>query len=191
MRTIPALLLIAALQSGGQMVSAQQPDAKVLPAAVISAADVAAILATQKAVKGSGKGQDATLRTVDAGGHYVGVGLVHRAKGTPPGAASHDKVSEVLHVLEGYGTLVTGGAITNPVRRDAPTYTEAEKAFYVSLNGPGTGGDNIKGGVSKVVRKGDIVIIPAGTPHMWADTTEDLTYSVVRIDPARVIWPLK
>ncbi|MSV29994.1 MAG: hypothetical protein EXQ52_14800 [Bryobacterales bacterium] len=46
------------------------------------------------------------------------VGLVHRPKGTNlPGGVFHDKVSEVCQVLEGTGTLVTGGTLVNPAPR--------------------------------------------------------------------------
>lgn len=33
------------------------------------------------------------------------------------GSAMHDSVTEVYHVLEGSGTLVTGGTLTEPERR--------------------------------------------------------------------------
>jgi uncharacterized RmlC-like cupin family protein len=35
------------------------------------------------------------------------------------------------------------------------------------------------------VRPGDIIIIPAGTPHYFAEVSEPITYSVVRIDPGQ------
>ena len=38
---------------------------------------------------------DTPLRTVDAGGHNIGIGVVYRPAGAKGGAASHDKVSEV------------------------------------------------------------------------------------------------
>lgn len=35
------------------------------------------------------------------------------------GSVSHDSVTEVYQVLEGSGTLVTGGTLTDPERRVA------------------------------------------------------------------------
>jgi mannose-6-phosphate isomerase-like protein (cupin superfamily) len=125
---------------------------------------------------------DTPLRTVDAGGHNVGIGVVHRAKGTNlTGSASHDKVTEVYQVLEGSGTLVTGGVLTNPQRRGADAREVGQ------INGPGVSGTGIDGGVRRQIAKGDMVIIPAGTPHWFPEVQEDLVYTVVRVDPARVV----
>jgi mannose-6-phosphate isomerase-like protein (cupin superfamily) len=124
---------------------------------------------------------DTPLRTVDAGGHNVSIGVVFRPKGAKGGAASHDKVSEVYQVLEGSATLVTGGTIVNPQRR---TSTQEE---VTQINGPGVSGASIDGGVSRQITKGDMVIIPAGTPHWFPEIQETITYTVVRIDPSRVV----
>jgi hypothetical protein len=35
--------------------------------------------------------------------------------------------------------------------------------------------------------KWDMVIIPVGTPHGFSDVQEAITYTIVRIDPARVL----
>ena len=124
---------------------------------------------------------DTPLRTVDAGGHNVSIGVVYRPKGAKGGSASHDKVSEVYQVLEGSATLMTGGTIVNPQRR---TSTQEE---VTEINGPGVSGTSIEGGVSRRITKGDMVIIPAGTPHWFPEIQETITYTVVRIDPSRVV----
>ena len=166
-RTLTCLLLL--IQAAGT---------KSLPATDISAADVQRTL--KQAI--ASKTTDTAIRTVDAGGHNVGVGLVHRPKGTNlPGGASHDKVSEVYHVLEGAGTLVTGGTLVSPQRR------EGSSEVVTQINGPGYSGTSISGGVRRRIAKGDIVIIPAGTPHWFPEVEEDLTYTVVRVDPSRVV----
>ena len=84
-------------------------------------------------------------------------------------------------MLAGSGTLVTGGTIVNPQRR---TSTQEE---VTQINGPGVSGDSIQGGVSRRITKGDMVIIPAGTPHWFSEIQETLTYTVVRVDPSRVV----
>src|SRR6266436_7672487 len=124
---------------------------------------------------------DTPLRTVDAGGHNVSIGVVYRPKGAKGGSASHDKFSEVYQVLDGSGTLVTGGTIVNPPRR---TSSQEE---VTQINGPGVSGTAIDGGVSRRITKGDMVIIPAGTPHWFSEVQEALTYTIVRIDPSRVV----
>jgi quercetin dioxygenase-like cupin family protein len=45
----------------------------------------------------------------------------------------------------------------------------------------------IQGGVSRRISKGDMVIIPAGTPHWFSEIQETLAYTVVRVDPQRVV----
>lgn len=148
-----------------------------LAATDVPAADIAATLKRAIAEQIT----DTPIRTVDAGGHHVGIGLVHRPKGARGGGASHDRVTEVYHVLEGAGTLVTGGTLINPQRRDDAA------AVVTQINGPGVSGSGIQNGVSRRIAKGDVVIIPAGTPHWWSDIEESLTYTVVRVDPSRVV----
>ncbi|HEX9723795.1 MAG TPA: hypothetical protein VGC53_05890 [Vicinamibacteria bacterium] len=149
-----------------------------IPATDVPAADIQATL--KEAI--ARKIVDTPIRTVDAGGHNVGIGLVHRPKGTNlVGGASHDTVTEVYHVLEGAGTLVTGGALVAPERRDEKAST------VVTINGPGISGKGIEGGVRRRIAKGDVVIIPAGTPHWFPEVQEDITYIVVRVDPNRVV----
>ena len=79
-------------------------------------------------------------------------------------------------MLEGSATLVTGGTLVNPQRRE-----------NAQLFGPGAGGAAIHGGVSRRIAKGDLVIIPAGTPHGMSEVQEDITVLVVKVDPGRVL----
>ena len=73
--------------------------------------------------------------------------------------------------MSGGGTLVTGGRIVNG-RRSAPD-SEVTRV----LNGPSCSG-TIAGSdiVRKVVKTGDIIIIPAGVPHGWTDITDHVDY---------------
>ena len=151
-----------------------------IPATDVKSADIAATL-KRVMVNPNVAVSDTPLRTVDAGGHNIGIGVVYRPKGAKGAAASHDKVSEVYQVLEGSATLVTGGTIVNPQRR---TSSQEEVA---QINGPGVSGTAIEGGVSRRITKGDMVIIPAGTPHWLPEIQETITYTVVRIDPSRVV----
>ena len=138
--------------------------------------------AAQASIESGAKGSDTPLRMIETPGANVGVGVVYRAKGhSPSGSSSHDKVTEVYQVLEGEGVLVTGGEIVDPQRRDSAA------ALVGQVNGPGVSGSAIAGGVSQRVKKGDIVIVPAGTPHWFSDVDEAITVSVVRIDPGRVV----
>ena len=55
---------------------------------------------------------DNVIRAVDVGGYRVGVFAVVRPKNSPQDAIYHDtNMTEILYMLEGSATLVTGGTI--------------------------------------------------------------------------------
>jgi mannose-6-phosphate isomerase-like protein (cupin superfamily) len=122
----------------------------------------------------SDRNSDRPIRVVDTGGYRVGVFGVFRPKGAPPNATVHQtNVTEVYYVLEGAGTLVTGGTLKKPATPRQSTLG----------NWTDVASDGIEGGVSRRIAKGDVVIIPGGVPHGWASTEGDVTYLIVRPDP--------
>jgi mannose-6-phosphate isomerase-like protein (cupin superfamily) len=150
-------------------------------AAYISLADVQA---TVSRTPQAGVNPQPNIRVMDAGGYNIAVGAIHRPE-TPPGvAAVHFKVSEVYHVIDGAGTLVTGGTMINAKQR--PPDSES----VMVEDGPGASGTGIQGGVSRQIKAGDVVVIPAGVPHWFSEIKGSITYLVVRVDPARVL-PVK
>ena len=176
------VLLVVILMADSNVATAQQAvsAAKPLPATYVRAADIQANLngAPSAAVNPS-----PNIRVVDAGGYNVAVGVIHRPQ-TPPGVvAVHFKVSEIYHVIDGAGTLVTGGTMVNAKARPAD-------AISVRLeDGPGASGTSIQGGVTQKIKAGDVVVIPAGTPHWFSEIEGSITYIVVRIDPNRILAP--
>src|ERR1700732_1595916 len=90
-----------------------QLTANPIPATDVRAADIQATVKQEIANSTT----DTPIRTVDAGGHNVSIAVVYRPKGAKGGAAIHDKVTEVYQVLDGSGTLGTGGTMVNPQRR--------------------------------------------------------------------------
>ena len=127
------------------------------------------------------RNSDRPIRVIDAGGYRVGVFGVFRPKDAPITATVHQtNVSETYYVLEGAGVLVTGGTLKKPV---TPRQSGLGDCMDLGSNG-------IEGGVSRRLSKGDVVIIPGGVPHGWASAEGDITYLIVRSDPAKKI-PLK
>ena len=172
-----SVLFLAVLWAvAASMAAAQQS----LPATDVLAAAIQATLQQERA---DGRPVvDTPIRTVDAGGHNVGVGLVRRVGPAQGGSAAHDKVTEVYYIIEGAGTLVTGGSLVGAERR------QSANATVTGINGPGVSGTTIANGVSRRIAKGDVVIIPAGTPHWWSSVdTPEIYYIVVRVDPERVV----
>ena len=151
---------------------------KPLPATYVSAADIQANLS---AAPNSATNPQPNIRVVDAGGYNVAVGVIHRQQ-TPPGvAAVHSKVSEIYHVTDGAGTLVTGGTMVNAKTR--PSDSTSVKLE----DGPGESGTAIQGGVTQRIKAGDVVVIPAGVPHWFSNIEGSITYVVVRVDPNRLL----
>lgn len=76
-----------------------------------------------------------------------GVSLEYRPLAAP--ASLHEKDAEIMYVLEGSGTIVTGGKLVDEKRSNA-----------ANLNGT-----SIADGKSQAVVKGDVLIVPENTPH--------------------------
>ncbi|MEZ5286022.1 MAG: cupin domain-containing protein [Vicinamibacterales bacterium] len=87
------------------------------------------------------------------------VNIVHRER--PAGAIAHAGYTELHYIVEGTGTLVTGGTIV----RDG-----------------GAGEPRIDGGVTRQVSPGDVIIVPDGSPHWYSAIGGAITYLEVR-------WP--
>ena len=174
MSRLPALGLAAALISIGWAFGATTTPNP--PATYISASDILETIENAP----DGRVSDQQIRHIDAGGHNVGVGVVQRPPSTSLGAIQHHNQTEVYYVVSGRGTLVTGGELANG--RALP----AEGATVRTLTGPSSVG-GIDGGESRDIGPGDMLIIPANSPHGFSEITETITYIVVRVDPEQLV----
>ncbi len=137
---LPALILPAQAQSPAP-----------LPTKLFSsAADVRALIAKAKAEH---KGD--TVNTIE---HIVTlpgypVQLEYRTGMTPP--TVHPTEAELIEVIDGSCTLVTGGTLAG-----------------IKPGNPGAktlAGTAIEGGRPQKIAKGDYVLVPANTPHWYTD----------------------
>ncbi|MEO8097402.1 MAG: hypothetical protein ABI811_06840 [Acidobacteriota bacterium] len=175
-------LLLTVLAAGSA--AAQQPTCRKCPATYIPKSELDAY--TAKAVQFNIVDQQ--VRSVDVGKSQVGIGMVTRPHLEPSATirsgsvAEHEQVSEVYYIIEGTGTLITGPDLVNPVKRPAD-----EKTVRVQ-NGPGWSSDGITNPQVLHVKPGDMVVIPAGTGHLFTEIPGDhITYMMVRIDPDKVV----
>jgi len=156
-----------------------QPTCNMCPGTYIPREELDAY--TKKAI--AEKLVDQQVRDIELGKAHVGIGMVYRGKldkPEPNSVAEHDQVSEVYHIIEGTATLMLGADITNRQRRPATLRT------VVEFNGPGNNGSEIRNGVSYNLKPGDVVVIPAGTGHLFTKIDDHVNYLMVRIDPDKV-----
>jgi hypothetical protein len=128
------------------------------------------------AARGAGAGGGAGRAGGGAGrGNATPVPCGEQATAPPtggtPGGIAHDSQTEGYLIVSGGGTLVTGGRIVNG-NKSAP-----DAAVTTELNGPSCSGMIVGSDVVKrVVKTGDIIIIPAGVPHGWTEIGDHVDY---------------
>jgi hypothetical protein len=92
------------------------------------------------------------------------------ASGGAAGMIAHDSQTEGYLITSGGGTLMTGGKIYNG------SQSAADAEVTTTLNGPSCSGTAYGDVTRKVVKTGDIIIIPAGVPHGWTDIADHVDY---------------
>jgi glc operon protein GlcG len=91
---------------------------------------------------------------------------IHASRREGPGKAEvHVRDTDVIYVLEGSATIVTGGSVD-----DQQTVAPDELR-----------GTSITNGESRALRKGDVMVVPNGVPHWFRDVNGPLLYYVVKV----------
>ena len=91
--------------------------------------------------------------------------MVHASRRDGPGMAEiHTWETDVIYVLEGSATFVTGGTVVDP-----------------KVTEPGQiRGSAIRDGETRRIAKGDVIIVPNGAPHWFKEVQGPLLYFVVK-----------
>src|SRR5262245_24446644 len=147
--------------------SADPPQAPV-PATHISKTEHEAVL-KESIANGT---VDQPIKASDVLGGRASVAMLHRVK-AETSALIHDRVTETYYILEGSGTIVTGGTLGNPTPTDLTRLNAG-----MSQTGTRIGGE------SRKVGRGDIIIIPAGAPHSFSQLDGPISYLVYRFEPS-------
>jgi mannose-6-phosphate isomerase-like protein (cupin superfamily) len=121
------------------------------PAIYKSAADLAAVL--KKATVTAGGTSSSSVTVTD----QYRVSLVHRDKAA--GALTHPGNTELLYIVEGSGSVITGGTMV-PAADGKPA--------------------SIANGVTQRIGVGDVVIVPVGSAHWFSVVDAPITYLEVR-----------
>lgn len=136
-------------------------------------------------VKAPGGGGDRMIKHVDVGAYNVGIAVLRRGAtkkaGGPFGGINHTKVTEVYYVVSGSGTLMTGTDVVDvkPVAADGELVRQ--------IVGPSNNATFKQPTQTKVLKAGDMVIIPPGVYHTFSDVPDHIEYVTVRPDPEKVL----
>ncbi len=91
---------------------------------------------------------------------------IHASRREAAGMAEvHTRDTDIVYVLDGSATLVTGGTVV------AGTTTAMDEIR----------GASISGGDTRQLTKGDVVVVPNGVPHWFKQVNGPLLYYVVKV----------
>lgn len=140
------MLVIAALVFPVTLVAQAQPPAPTdrTKATHFTASDLQAALAKLPADRPS-----ASVRVFTLDPYAV---AVEQRQPRAQGAASHADRAELFYVIDGSGTMLTGGTITDG-----------------KASGVNTQGSTISGGTRIAFNKGDFIMVPSGVAHQFVD----------------------
>ena len=91
---------------------------------------------------------------------------VHAGRREEPGQVEvHAKDTDVIYMLEGSTTFVTGGTVVGG-KTTAPDEIR---------------GSIVQGGETRTLTKGDVIVVPNGTPHWFKEVSGPVLYYVVKV----------
>ena len=141
--TLALAVALGAPSASAQVVGESGPNIKTFA----NSSDVQALIAKAKADRK--EGQPLVSLPILALAPYR-ANLEYRPAQAP--AALHETEAEMMYVIEGSGTIVTGGKLANEKRNNAENLS----------------GTSIDGGTPQAISKGDFLIVPQNTPHQIA-----------------------
>jgi len=91
---------------------------------------------------------------------------IHASRRDAPGQAEvHEWDTDIIYVLDGSATLVTGGAVV-----------DGKMVAAQEIRGA-----SIRGGENQRLVKGDVMVVPNGTPHWFKEVDGPFLYYVVKV----------
>jgi glc operon protein GlcG len=91
---------------------------------------------------------------------------IHASHRDAPGIVEvHTKDTDIIYMLEGTATFVTGGSVVGAKN------IEPEEIR----------GTDVKGGETRTITKGDVIVVPHNTPHWFKEVKGPLNYNVVKV----------
>jgi mannose-6-phosphate isomerase-like protein (cupin superfamily) len=90
-----------------------------------------------------------------SGNHRAGPGQVE----------VHEKETDILYIVDGEATIVTGGTMVGG-KQTAPGQLR---------------GSDVQGGETRHLKKGDVIVVPAGIPHWFKEVSPAVHYLTVKV----------
>ena len=92
--------------------------------------------------------------------------MVHTSRREKPGQAEvHTLDTDIIYVMEGTATFVTGG-----------TAVEAKETAPNEIRG-----SRIEGGETRQLKKGEVIIVPNNTPHWFKEVSGEFLYYTIKV----------
>src|SRR6185436_17421943 len=157
LRRIFLLLIIVTLPTA-VAVAQRKPSEATRPFVVMSAQSLNDL---QKTLQPDNK----TSELIDSGGMQLRVAVQHEKNRTDAAAELHDASDDVYYVLDGSAMLTLGGKLDAPKETDPGEWRSPK----------------IIDGKTFEIKKGDLIVVPRGTPHQRSTENKDFTMILIKI----------
>src|ERR1043166_7987059 len=151
-----AIVLLASLHTAAQ--TEKKPIRPIRDVVVMRAQSLSDL---QKKLQPSNKVEE----LIGGAGMELRVAIQHENNTTAANAEIHDASDDVYYVLDGTATLTLGGTLESP--------KEIEPGEW---RGP-----RITGGQKVEIAKGDLIVVPRGTPHHRSTANQDFTMILIKV----------
>jgi len=109
--------------------------------------------------------ENKTSELIDSGGMQLRVVVQHEKNRSGTAAELHDASDDVYYVLDGSATLVLGGKLEEPKETDPGEWRSPR----------------IIDGKTVEIKKGDLVVVPRGTPHQRSTANKDFSMILIKV----------
>ena len=102
---------------------------------------------------------------VAAAGDQMRAAIFHDARRVDDNVELHDTSDDIYYVLDGTATLMLGGTLDSP--------KEVSQGEWRAKT--------VTGGQKVVIRKGDLIVVPRGTPHQRTVTGRGFSMILIKV----------
>lgn len=148
------VMLVATITATAQ----RKPSEATRPFVVMSAQSLDEL---QKSLQPDNK----TSELIDSAGMQLRVAVQHEKNRSGAAAELHDASDDVYYVLDGSASLVLGGKLEDPKETDPGEWRSPR----------------ILDGKTFEIKKGDLIVVPRGTPHQRSTANKDFSMILIKI----------